>query len=349
MRRALTGALSAALACVAVAVAVAVAAPARADYGTVTRVTLTSAKNFYPGATTLLVSRTVTLAAGESRHVRGRLEATSSTTAIVAMDDIVKCVDSTGATVGITSASARNHEGYDTTYYAIDGHLPMYADLLFTAPSAGTYTCGVYGWTASSNVTDYHLTAVADSTWLEIGNSNQPGSHWWQNPACDSHGTYSTCTYVGAGTSTAWVFYTDGTPVYKWLAASNATAVQALANITVTTCYSGTASCKDSIAGYEKPRGTNSVVDFRYEVIQLDTTAHTCRLTSTTTSRRTIRDDAHHYTAYFSLTNIPIDSSCGTRYFIMRIYVTYVSGNPIKIDGVQGTTSLTNGIAMNLF
>lgn len=342
MRKALTILLSAALVC-------GPATAAAADNGTVTRVTLTSAKRFYPSVTTLLVSRTITLAAGESRHVRGRLEATSSTTLIVAMDDIVKCVDSTGATVGITSASARNHEGYDTTYYAIDGHLPLYADLLFTAPTAGTYTCGVYGWTASSATDSYYLTAVASSTWLEVSNTNQQGSRWWQNPACDSRGTLSTCTYVGAGTSTAWVFYTDGTPVYKWNAASTATAVQALANLTLTTCYTGTGSCKSSIDAYEKPRGTNAVVDVRFEVIQLDTTAHTCRLTSTTTSRKTIRDDAHHYAAYFALSNIPIDSTCGTRSFIMRIYVKYVSGNPLKIDGVQGTTSLTNGIAMNLF
>lgn len=322
---------------------------AAADNGTVTRVTLTSAKKFYPNATTLLISKSITLAAGESRHVRGRLEATSSTTLIVALTELVKCVDSSGTAVGIASASARNHEGYDTTYYAIDGHLPLYADLLFTAPAAGTYTCGVYGWTASSATSSYYLTAVANSTWLEVSDTNQQGSHWWQNPACDSNGTYSTCTYLGAGTSTAWVFYTDGTPVYKWAAASNATGVQALANMTVTTCYAGTASCKSSIDPYEKPRGTNSVIDVRFEVIQLDATAHTCRLTSTTTSRRTIRDDAHHYTAYFSLSNIPVDSTCGTRNFIMRVYVKHVSGNPIKIDGVQGSTSLTNGIAMNLF
>ncbi|PZG03011.1 hypothetical protein [Micromonospora deserti] len=324
-------------------------AAAQADSGTVTRVTLTSANNFYSRTEERLLRRTLTLAAGESRHVRGRLEATSSVTQIASMNNTLKCVDSTGAVVGATSTSSRNHEGSDTTYYAKPGHLPIYADLLFTAPAAGTYTCGLYGYTASSALTNYYLTAVATSTWLEVSDTDQVGARWWQNPACNSTGTSSTCTYVGAGSSTAWVFYNDGTPVYKWNAAANATSVQALANLELTTCYTGTASCSSSIDAYEKPRGTNAVVDVRFEMIQLDTTAHTCRATRTATSHRTIRDDAHHYVANFALSGIPIDPACGTRTFIMRIFVQHVSGNPIKIDGVQSTTSLTNGIAMNIF
>jgi hypothetical protein len=268
---------------------------------------------------------------------------------IVSMNNTLKCVDSTGAVIGTTSTSSRNHEGSDTTHYARPGHLPIYADLVFTAPSAGTYTCGLYGYTASISLSDYHLTAVATDTWLEVSDKNQVGARWWQNPACGSTGTSSTCTYIGAGTSTAWVFYDDGTPVYKWNAAANATSVQALATLELTTCYAGTASCRSSIDAYEKPRGTNAVVDVRLEFIQLDPTAHTCRTTSTATSRRTIRDDAHHYVANLALSGIPIDSTCGTRTFIMRIFVEHISVNPIKIDGVQSTTSLTNGIAMNIF
>jgi hypothetical protein len=321
---------------------------AQADAGPVTRTTLTSANSFYSRTEERLLSRTVTLAAGESRHVRGRLEATSSVTQIVAMNNTLKCVSSSGSVVGITATSSRNHEGSDTTYYAEPGHLPIYADLLFTAPSAGTYTCGLYGYTASSSLTSYHLTAVANDTWLEMSDIDQVGAHWWQNPTCNSTGTSNTCTYIGAGTSTAWVFYNDGTPVYKWDAAGAATGVQALANLELTTCYSGTASCS-GIAAYQKPRGTNSAVDVRFELIQLDTTAHTCRAITTETSRRTIRDDAHHYVANFALSGISIDPACGTRTFIMRIFVRHVSGNPIKIDGVQSTTSLTNGIAMNIF
>jgi hypothetical protein len=324
------------------------ASPARADDGGVTQVTLAADTNFGPDVTTLLISYTFSAAAGESRHIKGRLEATSSTTVIVAMDNIVKCVDSSGAQVGIVSASSRNHEGSDTTYYATPGHLPIYADLLFTAPSAGTYTCGVYGWTAAGSPLTYHLTAVHGMTWMQVSNADQPGAHWWQNPICNSTGTSSTCSYIGAGTNSKYVFYNDGTTVFKWTPQPGAVAVQALANAEVTTCYTGTASCS-GVSGYEHPRGTDSVLDYHLEFIQLDPTSHTCRNTMTTSGRANIRDDAHHYVVYMSLPRVTIDPTCGTSLFIMRVYLAWVSGNPMKIDGVQGSTSLTNGIAMSLF
>jgi hypothetical protein len=126
--------------------------------------------------------------------------------------------------------------------------------------------------------------------------------------------------------------------------------MQALANMTVTTCYQNTGSCRrPSVAPYQKPRGTNAVIDARLELIQLDPTLHTCRTTATATTRHTVRDDAHHYAAYFSLPRVTIDPTCGTRMFITRIVVTHISGQPVKIDGVQGTSALTHGIAMNLF
>ncbi|MFF5101040.1 hypothetical protein [Streptomyces sp. NPDC000134] len=321
-----------------------------ADDGGKSRTTLVDDVDIPAGLTTRVLARTVHLAAGESRHVRGRIDTTSSMTQIAGLTLTVRCVDAAGGQVGFTGATARNHEGSDAASYADPGHLPLYADLLFTAPSAGTYTCGVHAWTASSASSTYHLTATADNTWMEISNTDQRGARWWANPTCSSDGTSPTCSYVGPWTSTpAWVFYTDGTPVYKWAAAADATAVEALANVTLTTCYRNTASCQSSsVVPHEQPRGTNSVVDTRFEVIQLDTTAHTCKVHSTPTTRRTIRDDAHHYATYFSLAGLPIDPACGTRQFIMRVYVKHVSGNPVKIDGLQGATQLTHGIAMNL-
>ena len=91
------------------------------------------------------------------------------------------------------------------------------------------------------------------------------------------------------------------------------------------------------------------MVDSRFEVIQLDPTSHTCRTTATATTRSSIRDDAHHYAIYFSLPRVTIDPTCGTRMFIIRVVVTHVSGQPVKIDGVQGASALSHGIALNLF
>ncbi|OKJ18136.1 hypothetical protein AMK23_35620 [Streptomyces sp. CB02130] len=303
----------------------------------------------FPGTTVDLVRRSMALQAGEKRYLRARLEATSSTTGIVGLTQRIRCLNASGATVSVVAASARNHEGSDTSTYATPGHLPLYADLLFTAPSAGTYTCVLQGSAYSSLPGSYHLTAIAGSTWLEADETDRTGAHWWQNPACESDDSAGECTYVGGGAARphAWVFYDDGTPVYKWQAHPDAVSVSAQANLELTTCYTGTASCAASMEVY--PRGKNAVVDTRFEFVQLDTTGHTCR-TSSVTARRTITDDAHHAVGYSSLTDVPIDLACGTRTFLLRIYVKHVSGQTVKIDGIQsGITSLTNGIAFNNF
>ncbi|MFF0000334.1 hypothetical protein [Streptomyces avermitilis] len=322
---------------------------ASADNGTVTRTALASDTEFTTGGAVELIGRSITLGAGESRHVRARLEATSSTTAVVGMTNAIRCVNSSGVTVGVKSASARNHEGYDTTSYATAGHLPIYADLLFTAPSAGTYRCGLVGSTYSTSGSAYHLTAVAGNTWIEISDTAQASAGWWQNPSCESADTSGACTYVGGGAadSEAWVFYGDGTPASKWEAHPSARTVDAQANLELTTCPVGTASCASAMQDH--PRGENAVVDLRFDFIQLDTTGHACA-THQQSSRKTITDDAHHSVSYFAISDIPINSACGTRTFIMRIYVKYVEGQTLKIDGVQsGVTSLTNGIAFNRF
>jgi hypothetical protein len=325
---------------------------AQADKGIVDRQTLAAEVSFGPpSGVTLIVGTTLRLAAGESRHLRGRLEATSDTENIVAMNATVQCLS--GSTqVGVSATSSRNHEGFDTVSYAIDGHLPLYADLLFTAPSSGSYRCGLYGMTASTSTIGYHLTAVPGSTWLEASRSDQVGSHWWQNPACDSKGTSPTCSYIGPGQpASAFVFYEPGLPHDQWAAGASTTTVQALANVTLTTCYRLTASCSSSRVPEEnrlpRARNSKSVVGLRLEALQMDADgSHTCNNNPGPVSTATILDDAHHYTAYLSLPSVPVLSTCG-RTFILRVFVEHMSGSPVKIDGMQAT-SLTNGMMLNL-
>ncbi|GIM66375.1 hypothetical protein Aau02nite_22830 [Amorphoplanes auranticolor] len=327
-------------------------AAAHADQGPVDRVTLAEEVSFVPGAgLTRIVGTTLTLAAGESRHLRGRLQAKSDTENIVAMNATIRCLS--GSTqVGVSSSASRNHEGSDTESYSVDGQLPLTADLLFTAPTAGSYQCGLYGVTASSSTTGYTLTAVPGSTWVEASRSDQPGAHWWQNPVCNSTGTSSTCSYIGPGQpASAFVFYEPGLPHDQWTVGAGTTAVQALANVTLTTCYRLTASCSPSQVpeAVRLPRGpgSKSVVRLRLEALQMNAAgSHTCENNATTLTTATILDDAHHYTANLSLPRIPVLSTCG-RKFMLRVYVEYVSGSPVKIDGLQ-STSLTNGMMLNL-
>ncbi|AZK95649.1 MULTISPECIES: hypothetical protein [Streptomyces] len=317
---------------------------------TKTRVTLATDSVIHDDTFAHVLQQTLTLAAGEKRHLRARAESTNSITGNVGKTVRIFCNDASGNLASVEAASARNHEGYDTTSYAVPGRLPLYTDLLFTAPAAGTYTCILKVNAYTSLLGNPHLTVKAGSTWLESDDSDRAGAHWWQNPDCASNATTGTCTYVGAAPAQpdAWVFYNDGTVRHKWEAHPDAVTVSAQANLGLTTCYDETGSCPQNMWG--PPKGPGAVVDTRFELVQLDTTGHACRTHQHQISR-TVGDNAHHTTGYYALNNITIEPSCGTRTFLMRIYVKHVSGQRVKIDGAQrnGLTPLTSGIAFNNF
>lgn len=322
-------------------------APRAAADGPTTKTVLSSDTVINPGPRVTVMQRSMSLAAGESRHVRARIDTTSTTDKTVALTLSISCWDAAGTVVGKNRGTARNHEGYDASY-KITGRLPIYADKLLTAPTAGTYTCALQAWTASSATSDYHLTAVANDTWLQTSDTHQVGAYQWTNPPCDSKGTLSSCTYLGAGTDTMWLFYSDGTPRHVWTAAAGATSVDVAASYTVTTCYIGTASCQNpDIADHQLPSGSVvTELTVTLEVIQLDATNHTCH-TTTATKQANVSDPAHHYAFSQLLGSVAIRSDCGSRNFLVRVRIDHVSGQPVKIDGQQSSTALATAIIKN--
>lgn len=322
--------------------------PASAD-GPTTKTLLSSAKVINPGARVTVMQRSMSLAAGESRHIRARIDTTSSTDKTVALTLSISCRNAAGTVIGKDRGTARNHEGYDASY-KITGRLPIYADKLLTAPAAGTYTCALQAWTASSATSNYHLTAVANDTWLQTSNTNQVGAYEWTNPSCDSKGTLASCTYLGAGADTMWLFYNDGTPRHVWKAAAGATSVDVAASYTVTTCYIGTSSCQNpDIADDQLPSGSVvTKLEATLEVIQLDASNHACH-TTTTTKAANVSDPAHHYAFSQLLSDVAIRSDCGSRNFLVRVRIDHVSGQPVKIDGVQTSTALATAIIKNRY
>jgi hypothetical protein len=82
--------------------------------------------------------------------------------------------------------------------------------LLFTAPSAGLCRCSLVALTG----TEFAIMSVhAGTTWLSASAGDEVGSHWWQNPDCDSEGILSTCKYLGGSGEPQQldIFYNDGT------------------------------------------------------------------------------------------------------------------------------------------
>src|SRR5688500_18224336 len=191
---------------------VAVLAPAtaaRADRGTVSRYLPTQSVKFYNGdGDVLVVEKTLNLVAGDRRHLHARLEAVSSTNAIVAMNAVVKCF---GTGLIGQSTTSRNHEGKDGPYSPDRGHLALYVDLIVSENTAGTYRCGLYAKTSGTVSGGYNMAVVTGGeSWLEISDSPQYGADRWENPVCGSTGSESSCTFVGPSNKDSFVFYDDG-------------------------------------------------------------------------------------------------------------------------------------------
>lgn len=316
----------------------------------------------------VLISGTFRLQAGQSRRVSGRLVTTSTSAAEVQLEAAVRCLDdSTGRQSGISAWTGRNHVGmgplalspsllFTAPYPFTDPNLSRLLaapnpSLLFTARTAGTYTCQLIGTTGISGG-DY-LTAVADGTWLQVSSSNEVGSHWWQNPSCDSEGTLPTCTYVGGPVGSPQGSIFDDGPL--WTAAGNVTAAAVSATVELTTCNPGTHSCTSSHQGDSGGDSGGSTVTSHLEFTQLDSQLGSrlvaCKVTRTSDVTSTIRNDAHHFMIQYSLANVPVSATCGTRLFRVRVSVTHVSGNPVKIDGTRpgGTApeSYTNAFVIS--
>jgi hypothetical protein len=94
------------------------------------------------------------------------------------------------------------------------------------------------------------------------------------------------------------------------------------------------------------------VIDSHLELIQLNSAQGVCKLTRSPEERSTIGNHPHHYMIYHSLLAVPVYPECGSRLFMLRMSVKYVSGNPVKIDGSSygaGATTFTHAFAINSY
>jgi PASTA domain len=117
--------------------------------------------------------------------------------------------------------------------------------------------------------------------------------------------------------------------------AGNVTAAAVRATVELTTCDPGTHSCTSSHLGSSGGDSGGSTVISHLEFTQLESRLVACKVIRTSDTTSTIRNDAHHFMIQYSLANVPVSATCGTRLFRVRVSVTHVSGNPVKIDGTR--------------
>ena len=314
----------------------------------------------------VLAETSFTMQPMERRRVFGRAEIASSSDSISLAVAFVQCVgpDGFASQHGDTN---QNHQGKNTPIgpsYPHRGELALYPSLLLVADKPGTYTCSLV---ASG---DKALTAIArdydgsSMTWLQVSAEADSGAGWWQNLFCDMYGHTvptdengnSSCLYLDGATNQKqiYIFDNDGSPARIWQADSKAAFVDASDSLLLTTCYYGTHSCtSDNTEGwldyvFDNPGGT--MVQSHLELIQLNPDGGVCNATWSPDQTTRIGNDPHHYMLYHSLVDVPIYPCNGSRSFKLRIFLKYLSGNPVKIDGSgsgPGASTFTHAYAIN--
>jgi len=294
---------------------------------------------------TVVISQPITLQKGQTRRVSDQLVLASSESHMAEVDNIVECMDpSNNEQAAVATDSGTNHQGSGS------GPVTMHASLLFTAPETGTYNCEIHANTSDDNNTGYHMTALADAfpagTWLEIDNFTTDAPQWWQNPTCDSKGSSDTnCVFLGRPRN-PYSFHPVTTTLYQadslWTAGPDALAADLTAHMQITSCPVGTSSCPWAQWGGPNYLNPVSVLPTDYgeatftthlDFIQLDQFGTWCRVLSTPETKYTISNSVHHFLVDYTPPLVSISQTCGgSRRFMLRAIVTWISGNTVKID-----------------
>lgn len=341
------------------------------------RVTLTAARSLdasdWPAGRKLLELPPIALDAGQSRLIRGRLEAASVTDSNQEQQVGVAC----DGTEGGVLRTSRNNEGLDHHYSTGDGVLDLDVRYLFTPVTAGSFICSLWGKSSGNALT---ARAATGQTYLEVIDPAPGASQWLAGP-CDSRGTVSNtsdnaydseCVYLVPPTAsqdgTSYPSQTHTLTQASLTADPAASAISLGLDLQLSTCYGGTGSCIVEVNQYGGDRrGGTSVVDSRADIVQLDATGQATACGARTFSpalgegnspsgayRRTvIAGDTHHVKLRYVVT-VPVSQAAGcTRTFLARLFVRSVSGDPVKLLGSRMsrsgavTLAFSNAIATN--
>ncbi len=300
-----------------------------------------------PGpAGTVVEQVTFVLQAGQTRRVSDQLTFTLSNPHgghdDAEVDNNLECIDpATNEVLTDTVGGGTNYPKSGA------GPLSMRASLLLTAPRAGTFECRIRPTTSDGTNTDYQMTALAGTwpsgTWLQLDNFTADPPSSWSAPFCGSQGVEDSCIYLGrpvwgSNPATAVLYEDDRT----WQAAPDAVTADLVGHMQITSCYYGTASCAPIEWGDSSwlggPADDDAVFRTHLELIQLDPSGQPCHVTSSRDSQYTISNRAHHFLVEYDPGQIDISATCGgSRTFQLRSVVTWISGNPVKIDSGANT------------
>jgi hypothetical protein len=304
---------------------------------------------------------------GDTWRVFGRVDIVSSTDGSPLAQGYTECTGPDGF-VSQRGDTNQNHGGKNASgpSYPFPGELSLYPSLLIKATQAGMYTCRL------SAVGNNDLAVVGrdydglSTTWLMVSAEADIGGGWWQNLPCDEWGdpspsashqyAPSSCLYLDGATNQKeiYIFQDDGSPQHLWEAAKDAAFVDASGSLLLTTCHYDTSSCtSDNTEGwwnyiFENPGGT--WVRSHLELLQVEPDGEVCHTTQSRDQITKVGNTPHHYEIYHSMRDVPIYPCNGSRTFRLRLFLKYLSGNPVKIDGSSygpDASTFTHAYAIN--
>jgi hypothetical protein len=287
---------------------------------------------------------------GEMRRVSDQLGVDMGPGSNPEMDNRLICFDLTNFDPNNPYASEVTRTSAGTNYTSAEY---WGVSLLLTAPRTANYRCRIEAQTSDGHANAFTMRVVAGGpaaanaaagTWISVSNSNEVGAHQWTTSySCDPSDSTGTCAYIGPQGAVADMFL-NPPPADTWTAGSDATNVEASGTFQITSCPSGSKSCRDGEHGSTDYAQLQSWL----ELDQLNPDGSICVASQQSgyafnpypSGEYVITNEVHHFPIRY-VVSAPVSQNCGgSRQFKLDLHFRWEVGNPIKLDG--GTFSIIN-------
>ncbi len=255
--------------------------------------------------TTRALGATVVVPAGSTRYLSSKL-VTDNAAQVTEVSHLVYCKKPGQSAVFARLVGGQNVLANTPTTMLTRGFV--------TAPADSALDCGLYTQLINHAADAKGSIEVRAATYLQ-----------------DVYGEIDAVTQT-FGTSMLVNTSAHANPV-SFTAPAAATTVQAIGDVSVTTCYGVDKGLCQRSAG-ARMDGSRSFVGTQLVVNQLSATGAVCRTTTNgPLAGVTVTNTVHHYRVNTWLTTVAVDSSCGSRNFVSYTRVTANAAyNSFKIE-----------------
>lgn len=306
-----------------------------------------------------ILSTTLYLQQGEQRRVQSQLVLTNTSGRAAEVDNELRCINQEDGSVVMSTSAGTN--------IMPSGAAPLVLqeNLLLGAGTAGNYTCMIVPETGDEG-RSYVLKALTNpfvsflTTYLQISTADEPGAKAWIYNTCPSAGNdpnANNCIYLGGYNdpmSAVFPLVPWGGGDTTWTARPDATNYSLAGVIQVTSCPSGTKSCRTDQGGSGQLDDNGVPVTTPGQAFQpakfqtwIDTTqlypdGSPCANHTTMMPTYTVDKSVHHFPVVYDDSGT-ISALCqGSRTFRIQVSFKYLGGDAVKLD--EGEIDVINSV-----